>query len=304
MNHTETPVLTKRKHKRSQWIAGYLFILPNFLGFILFLFVPILMGLTISFTDYNGFNQFNFVGFSNYINMFKDEYFQVSFLNNIIYTLVTVPSVIIIALLLAVALNTNIRGSGFFKVLYFFPTISSMVAVGIVWNMLFSPTRGPINQILLSLGIENPPMWLQSTKTALLSVMIVAIWKQCGYYMVMILAGLQAIPQQLYEAAAIDGANRLVQFFRITLPMLSPTMFMVLILNIISSFQVFDLISIMTEGGPGRATNVLVYRIYQEGFKHLNFGYASAMAYFLFLIIMSITLFQFRKQKQWVTYMQ
>ena len=146
-------------------------------------------------------------------------------------------------------------------------------------------------------------MWLASSKTALLSIMIVAIWKQAGYYMVILLAGLQSIPQQLYEAAQIDGAGAIKRFFNVTLPMLSPTMFMVLILNIISSFQVFDLINIMTEGGPGRSTNVLVYRIYQEGFQQLKFGYASAMAYFLFLIVLIVTLIQFRGQKKWVTYM-
>ena len=170
--------------------------------------------------------------------------------------------------------------------------------------MIFHPTRGPLNLFLSHIGISNPPQWLVSSSTALVSVMIVAIWKQAGYYMVIILAGLQSIPKHLYEAAEIDGANGLKRFFHITLPMLSPTMFMVTILALISSFQVFDLISIMTEGGPGRATNVLVYRIYQEGFKYLNFGYASAMAYFLFIIILIITLIQFRGQKKWVTYMQ
>lgn len=294
----------QRKPRNSQRLAGYLFILPNFIGFFIFMMIPIIMGLCISFTDYNGFNQFNFVGLDNYIKMFQDEYFQISFLNNMLYTLVTVPCVIIMALLLAVAVNTGIKGSGLFKTMYFFPTISSMVAVGIVWSMMFSPTKGPINQVLQAMGFENTPMWLQSTSTALISVMIVAIWKQSGYYMVMVLAGLQSIPKQLYEAASIDGANAFVRFFKITLPMLSPTMFMVTILNIISSFQVFDLISIMTDGGPGRSTNVLVYRIYQEGFQNSKFGYASAMAYFLFLVIMIITLIQFKKQKDWVTYMQ
>lgn len=155
----------------------------------------------------------------------------------------------------------------------------------------------------MALGVANPPQWLSATKTALGSVMVVAIWKQAGYYMIIILAGLQSIPSQLYEAASIDGANSVEKFFKITLPMLSPTMFMVTILSIINSFQVFDLVNIMTQGGPGRSTNVLVYRIYQEGFQKLQFGYASAMAYFLFIIIMVITLIQFRGQKKWVNYM-
>lgn len=156
---------------------------------------------------------------------------------------------------------------------------------------------------LKGIGFTNVPMWLTSSKTALLTIMIIAIWKQAGYYMIIVLAGLQSIPQQLYEAASIDGANGIVKFFKITLPMLSPTMFMVIILNIISSFQVFDLVNIMTGGGPGRSTNVLVFRIYQEGFQNMKFGYASAMAYFLFLIVLVITLIQFRGQKKWVNYM-
>lgn len=292
----------KKKFKR-EWIKGYLFILPNFIGFLIFMAIPIVIGLGISFSDYGGFGMPKFVGISNYVKMFQDEYFRVSFVNNILYTLVTVPGTIVAALLLALAVNTGIKGSGFFKTMFFFPTITSMVAVGIVWGIIFNPYTGPLNQILEAIGIQNPPMWLASSKTALLSIMIVAIWKQAGYYMVILLAGLQSIPQQLYEAAQIDGAGAIKRFFNVTLPMLSPTMFMVLILNIISSFQVFDLINIMTGGGPGRSTNVLVYRIYQEGFQQLKFGYASAMAYFLFLIVLIVTLIQFRGQKKWVTYM-
>ena len=292
----------KKKFKR-EWIKGYLFSLPNVIGNLIFMAIPIGMGLVISFSDYGGFGMPKFVGISNYVKMFQDEYFRVSFVNNILYTLVTVPGTIVAALLLALAVNTGIKGSGFFKTMFFFPTITSMVAVGIVWGIIFNPYTGPLNQILEAIGIQNPPMWLASSKTALLSIMIVAIWKQAGYYMVILLAGLQSIPQQLYEAAQIDGAGAIKRFFNVTLPMLSPTMFMVLILNIISSFQVFDLINIMTGGGPGRSTNVLVYRIYQEGFQQLKFGYASAMAYFLFLIVLIVTLIQFRGQKKWVTYM-
>lgn len=289
------------RHKK--YIKGYLFLLPNFFGFFLFMFVPIIMGFGISLTDYDGFQKMNFVGFQNYINMFKDSYFLVSLRNNFLYTIVTVPATIVLAILLAVALNTGIKGCSAFKAFYYFPSISSMVAVGIVWSVLFNPMSGPINGFLSGIGMENPPKWLASTSMALWAVMIVAVWKQVGYYMVMLLAGLQSIPKQLYEAAQIDGANAVVRFFKITLPMLSPVTFMVTILTIISSFQVFDLINVMTKGGPGYATNVLVYRIYQEGFKYMRYGYASAMAYFLFLIIMIVTLIQFRGQKKWVTYM-
>jgi multiple sugar transport system permease protein len=177
-----------------------------------------------------------------------------------------------------------------------------MVAVGIIWTLLFNPAVGPINNLLRSFGISNPPGWLLSTTWALPAVMIVTVWKWMGYYMIIFLAGLQGIPKQLYEAAEVDGAGRVKKFFNITLPLLSPTTFLVLILLIINSFQVFDLINIMTEGGPGRATNVLVYRIYQEGFKYMHFGYASAEAYFLFAIILIVTGIQFWGQKKWVVY--
>ncbi len=291
-----------KKNTMKNYLKGYLFLLPNFIGFFIFMAIPIIMGLVISFTDYNGFSQFNFIGLKNYIDMFQDEYFLVSLGNNLLYTAVTVPGIVVFALLLAVAVNTGIRCSGLFKTMFFLPNISSMVAVGIVWAMLFNPTMGPINNFLRSLGIENPPQWISASDSALWSIMLVDIWKKAGYYMVILLAGLQSIPKQLYEAASIDGAGAVKKFFKITLPMLSPTMFMVMVLCIIQSFQVFDLVNIMTQGGPGRSTNVLVFRIYQEGFQKLQFGYASAMAYFLFLIVLIVTLIQFRGQKKWVNY--
>ena len=292
----------KVKYRKSEVISGYLFILPSLVIFITFMIIPIFMGLYISLTDYDGFKTMNFVGLQNYTAMFRDSYFLVSFKNNIVYTLFTVPGTLILSLLLAVAVNKGIRGSSVFKTVFFFPYITSMVAVGIIWTLLFNPTVGPINNFLKSIGIANPPGWLLSTKSALPAVMIVTVWKWAGYYMIIFLAGLQGIPKQLYEASEVDGASGLTKFFHITLPLLSPTTFLILILLIINSFQVFDLINIMTEGGPGRATNVLVYRIYQEGFKYMHFGYASAEAYFLFAIILIITGIQFWGQKKWVVY--
>lgn len=300
--------MKKKKHLLNGrvigYLKGYLFLLPSFAGLLTFVLIPILMGFIISFTNYDGYKKLDFVGLNNYIHMFQDDYVLTSLKNNVIYTAVTVPATMIISLLLALALNMGMKGSTFFRTMIFFPTISSMVAVGIVWSLLFNPVQGPVNQLLMAVGIESPPRWLASTTWALWAIMIVAVWKQAGYYMVIFLSGLQAIPKQLYESAQIDGANSVVRFFKITLPMLSPTTFMVLSLSIIGSFQVFDLVSIMTDGGPGRATNVLVYRIYQEGFEYSKMGYASAIAYFLFLIIFVITLIQFRGQQKWVTYME
>lgn len=176
-----------------------------------------------------------------------------------------------------------------------------MVSVATVWNLILAPS-GPLNQLLRMVGISNPPGWLLDQNWALYSVIIVAIWKNFGYYMIILLAGLQGIPKYLYESAEIDGATKRQCFTNITVPMLSPTIFLCLVTIIIAAFQEFDLINILTKGGPGRATNVLVFRIYTEGFVNVKMGYASAIAYTLFAIIMVITLIQFVLQKKWVNY--
>ena len=177
-----------------------------------------------------------------------------------------------------------------------------MVSVAVIWKMICNPQGGPLNTVLGQLGISNPPQWLASTTWALYAVIIVSVWKNCGYYMMIFLAGLQNVPDSLYEAAALDGAGKLQQYFRITLPLISPTIFLNLILVTINSFQVFDLVSVMTDGGPGMSTNVLAYRIYYEGFKSMHMGYASAISYFLFAVILVITIIQFVAQKHWVNY--
>ena len=176
-----------------------------------------------------------------------------------------------------------------------------MVSVATVWNLILAPS-GPLNQLLRMVGISNPPGWLLDQNWALYSVIIVAIWKNFGYYMIILLAGLQGSPKYLYESAEIDGATKRQCFTNITVPMLSPTIFLCLVTIIIAAFQEFDLINILTKGGPGRATNVLVFRIYTEGFVNVKMGYASAIAYTLFAIIMVITLIQFVLQKKWVNY--
>lgn len=298
---------TEKKKKYSglqkrEWLSGYLFILPNFIGFFIFFAIPVIYGLIVSASNYNGFKKFDFMGLLNYIHLFQDKFFIVALKNNIFYSLIYVPLAILMALLMALALNKPKKLDGFFKTVFYFPSITSIVAIGIVWSMIMSPSNGPINVFLRSVGIDNPPKWIASSKTALLSIIIIMAWKNAGYYMIMFLGGLKSISAELYEAARIDGANGWKLFTHITWPMLSPTTFMIFILCFISSFQVFDAINVMTDGGPGTATTVIVYRIYQEGFVSLNFGYASAMAYFLFLIILVITLIQFWGQNKWVNY--
>lgn len=298
------PSVKKRKMSRQakrEMLSGYLFLLPNFLGFFIFTAIPIIAGLVLSFTDYNGFTA-NFVGFDNYAKFFRDSQFQAALVNNLIYSALSVPLTILFALLLALMLNRPMRGGGFFKTVYFFPNLTSMVAVGCVAMLLFQPDKGPVNQLLLALGVpqDSLPQWFFSTKSALYTVILVVVWKQAGYYMIMFMGGLKNIPPHLYEAAKIDGANGWKLFWHVTWPMLSPTTFMVTILCFISSFQIFDIINVTTQGGPGRATTVLVFRIYKEAFDNWKMGYASAIAYFLFVIILIITLVQWRGQKKWV----
>ena len=296
--NTEKKVRTNRQAKREA-LAGYLFLLPNFIGFFVFTAIPIVAGLVLSFTDFNGFKG-SFVGLDNYAKFFRDSQFQAALVNNLIYSALSVPLTVICALALAMLLNKPITGGGFFKTVYFFPNLTSMVAIGCVAMLLFQPEKGPVNQLLLALGVplDSLPQWFFSTKTALYTVILVVVWKQSGYYMIMFMGGLKNIPPHLYEAARIDGANSWNIFWHVTWPMLSPTTFMVTILCFIGSFQIFDIINVTTQGGPGRATSVLVFRIYKEAFSNWDMGYASAIAYFLFLIILIITLIQWHGQKK------
>lgn len=292
-----------RKTQRRQNMIGWLFVLPSLLAFTLFMFLPILLGFWYSLTDYTGLSKdYSFIGIQNYLDLFGDRYFKVSIKNNVIYAVLYSAFTMLISLVLATFLNRLTRLRKLFRTVFFLPYISSMVSVAIIWKMIFNASDGPLNAILKQIGIADPPKWLASTDWALYAVIIVSVWKFCGYYMLIFLAGLQNIPDSLYESAALDGANTWQRYFHITLPMISPTVFLNLILITISSFQVFDLINIMTQGGPGMSTNVLAYRIYYEGFQRSHMGYASAIAYFLFAIILVITLFQFAMQKHWVNY--
>ena len=290
------------KLQRQEAITGYTFLLPNFIGFLIFTAIPIVLGFIISFTNYTGFPGASFVGFENYSKLFRDSQFKAALINNLIYSAVSVPLTVVIALAMALLLNKPIFLGEFFKTVYFFPNLTSMVAIGAVAMMLFEPVNGPINSLLRSINIpeNNIPQWFYSTSSALATVIIVVVWKQVGYYMIMFLAGLKNIPAHLYDAAKIDGANSWQLFWNVTFPMLSPTTFMVTILTFIGSFQVFDIINVTTQGGPGRSTSVLVFRIYTEAFSNWKMGYGSAMAYFLFLIIFIISLFQWKIQKNWV----
>ena len=297
---------TKRKTKRvsmqkREAITGYLFLLPSLIGFVVFILVPVIWGLLLSFTDYDGFKKKNFVGLQNFINLFHDNYFYLSLKNNLYYMIVSVACILILGLLMAVFLNAKLRGSGVFKTILFFPQLTSSIAFGMIFAILFT-SRGPINNFLRTLGMSSPPNWLTDARWVMTTITITAIIKNVGYYMILFLAGLQTVPNDLYEAASLDGANEFKKFRYVTWPMITPTFFLCMILCVINSFKVFDLVSQMTNGGPANASNVLVYRIYTEAFKFGKFGYASAYGVILFLIVLLITLIQFRGQKKWVNY--
>lgn len=283
-------------------LIGYCFLLPNLIGFVLFIVIPVIASFLMSFSNWNGFGSFEFIGFANYMKLFEDDNFKISFVNSMIFTVVSVPVTLFAALLIAVWLNAGVKFLKLFRTAVFLPYVTATIAVAVVWQLILNPSMGPVNGMLRSLGLSDPPGWFSSTAWALLSVMLVYIWHSIGYYMVLYLAGLQGIPDHLYEAASLDGAGAVQKFFRITLPSLTPVIFFTVIIGVINSFKVFDLIYVLTEGGPGRSTQVLVYTIYNVAFKQFDFGYASAMAYVLFLVILVFSFVQFVGQKKWVNY--
>ena len=274
-------------------LIGWSFILPNFLGFALLTLVPIVILFYMSFTNWNVFGKADWVGLANFQRLIGDGSFRISVLNTLYYSAMHIPLTLVISLGLALLLNNKLRGVAFFRTAAFFPYITSIVAIAVVWNLLFSPDYGPINEFLRFIGIQNPPGWLTSTEWAMPAVVIVSTWRDMGYYMILFLAGLQTVPRELHEAARVDGANVWQRFVNVTLPCLRPTMFFVIVMLTINSFKIFDLILVMTNGGPGQATLVMSQFIYRKGFVESQFGYASAAAVVLFFMCIIVTILQF-----------
>ena len=291
---------SKGKRKLRDNIIGYSFILPNLIGYTVFVFLPVLFSFVLSVMKWDGSQApMEFVGLQNFAQIFSDQLFRDSFVHTVAYALMTVLPTLVLSLLLAVLLNSKIKGIAFYRASFFFPYIASTVAVGAVWNMLFQPDFGPINEFLKFIGIADPPRWVVSTDWAMVAVAIVTIWKYMGYYMIVYLAALQGISNSLYEAASIDGANSWQKLRYITIPMLTPTTFFVLIMLTIQCFKVFDMVYVMTGGGPGSATKTLVNYIYEKAFTSWQFGPASAGAIVLFVVVLIITLIQFNGEKKW-----
>lgn len=296
--HGAQSVLMKKRR-----LIAYAFLFPNLLGFLVFTLIPVLTAFGLSFMEWDSANPAKFVGLKNFIKLFETRSFRVALWNTVYYTLGVVPLTIIVALALAVLFSRQIKGVAFFRAAHYFPYLASIVAVSAVWQFLYNADAGPINMMLKAIGIANPPRWTASTTWAMPSVIIMNVWRSCGYYMIMFVSGIQAIPSHLYEASMLDGASGWQKFRYVTLPMLSPTMFFVSIMCIINSFKVFGAIYVMTQGGPGGSTTVLVYEIYTQAFANFKFGFASAEALVLFLLIFAVTLIQYRGQAKWVNYM-
>ena len=280
--------------KRREWLAAAIFLAPNMIGLTVFIVIPVIAGFVISFTEWDMLSAPEFIGFDNYVELLTDDrFFWLTLKNTLVYSLFVIPGSIVISLLLALALNTHIRGVGIYRTIYFLPFVSSTIAISLVWKWIMHPDFGILNGFLGLFGVPRLG-WLQDRNMALFSVAIVAIWHSAGYNMTIFLAGLKGIPKTYYEAAEIDGATYWQRFWRITFPLLTPTLFFVLVISLIGSFQVFNLVYIMTDGGPGSSTQVYVYYLWENAFSYFRMGYASAMAYILFLIMLVITLFQVR----------
>jgi multiple sugar transport system permease protein len=285
-------------------IAGYIFILPNMIGMIAWTLLPIIFSLIISFTDWDftrGFGKWNFIGLKNFIDMWQDDWFTSALVNTILFAFVTVPVSIAFSLILAVIIDRYCRAKMPIRLALFMPYISNIVAVSIVWVMMYSPW-GPFTRMIQMLGIKNPPLWLADYNWALPALMLISVWGNIGYCVMIYTASIQSLPLELYEAADIDGAGEVRKFFKLTIPLLSPTIFFLVITQFIAAFQVFARMQIMTRGGPGTSTNVLVYHIYRSAFTFYKMGYGAAVSWVLFIILFVITLVQWKGQKRWVGY--
>ena len=308
------PMQKITKYERKRELIALSFIAPNFIGFAVFTLLPVLFSIFLSFVKWKGgdFSTMQWVGLNNYAEIFKTAKVAekgigylftkvdlgIALKNTLFYTLVTVPLTLVCAVALALALNRAVKGAVGFRTIFFFPYVASMVAICVCWRFMMMKD-GPINQFIMALGIPFNKSWTADSGMAIWSIILVSVWRNMGYYMVIYLAALQGVPVDLYEAAIVDGANKRQQFFRVTLPQLRPTTFFASTMMIISCFKIYDVVAIMTEGGPGRSTKMLVTYIYDEAFSNFNYGIASAIAMVLLVIVLIFTLAQFSMEDRY-----
>ena len=277
----------------NQKFAGWLFVLPAFVGILVFIIIPVICSFGLSFTEWDLINPITFAGLNNYKEIFTEPLFFKILINTFVFAISTSVLGVIIPLILACILNSKIRGSEFFKTAYFLPVITPMIVIGIVCQCIFDPNIGLLANVL-NLHIN----WLYDTNYAMPALIIVTVWKLIGYNMIIFISSLSGISNSMFEAAKIDGANSFQTFINVTVPLMAPSIFFVVIITAISSFRVFDLIYLMTQGGPLDSTNVLVYAIYKNAFEYFNVGKASAIAYVLFFIILVLTTIQWSLRKK------
>ncbi len=289
--------------KWSEALTGYLFILPTFIGFVLFILYPIVESIRISFMDYSLLRGSEYIGLENYADILSDRRIRTVYGNTVVFTLFAVFFNAGVGLLLAVALNR--RMSLFIRNLYrsifFFPLLVAHTYIAVIWRFLYQKDTGVINYYLGQIGIAPVP-WLSQAGWSMAAIIILDVWKNTGFAMLVFLAGLQNIPNEFYESAQLDGANERQIFSRITLPLLSPTIFFILVIFMIGALQVFDTIMVLTEGGPGDSTRTVVMYIFEKAFQRFDMGYAAAISMTLFAVILVLTLIQFRISRRWVHY--
>lgn len=291
--------LRRLRHSDAAW--AHLLLIPTYIGLFGLVLGPVLAGFGLSFFRWDIISPPVFVGIGNYQALATDYLFWVALRNTLYYVVGAIPPAIAISLVLALALNQPLRGRAIFRTAYFLPVVSSTVAVAVLWGWMFNTQIGLFNYVLGLVGIPKVP-WISSETWAMPAVIIMSVWKSLGYNLILFLAGLQSIPDVYYEAAKIDGAGSFRRFWDITLPLLSPTTFLIVILSVIASFQVFEQTYILTGGGPANSTLTLVLMIFYRGFQDFRMGYASAIAYVLFVMVFVATLIQWRFQKRWVHY--
>ena len=287
------------KQSQREELAAYGFLAPNFIAFFVLVLGPTIFSFVVGFTNWNGLGLPKWSGFHNYVRLARDPLFRIALRNTVVYTLEFVPLAIIFALGLALLFNYRTRGISVVRLLFFLPFVTDMISISFVWMFIFNLRFGILNYALSIFDIP-PQAWLGDTKWALFSLVILSVWRWMGYYALIMLAGLQGVPQELYEAAEIDGAGRWKSFVKITVPLISPALFFVLTTGIISSFQVFEQMYIMTQGGPQDATISLAMFLYQQGFLFLRMGYASAVAWVLFFIVFVVTMINWNVRGRWV----
>jgi len=286
------------KRKIKDTLTGWLVILPALSTQIIFIYLPLCWAFFISFYKWNMIRPMKFVGFANYVKMFTNDDFWNSLWTTFLYIIGTVPAAILIGLGLAMLMNMEwLKLKGFFRTGFYIPVVTAMAAAAVIWGWIFEPSYGLLNWFLSLFGIQGVG-WLSDPDYSLLALIIVGVWKRIGYNMVLFLAGLQVIPKSLYEVADIDGASALSKFRNITWPLLSPTTLFVVILQFIASFRVFVSVSVMTQGGPLDSTRVITYYLYEQAFENMKFGYSSAIAVVMFIIMLCFTILQFKASKR------